>query len=112
MSARQVLELQDLDDLLALVSDRENVARLKRVGYSVGRLDGLAAHREALAQRIERRWHLAYDRAAARWGRGLTPVRQRVCQGCFVTLPTSAAPQPGESSLHVCEGCGRLLWWR
>lgn len=112
MSAREVLELQDLDDLLAFAADREHLSRLKKMGYTIGAPDALLARRAKLASGIERRWHLAYDRAAARWGRGLTPVRAKVCQGCFVTLPTSAAPPPGEAALHVCEGCGRLLWWR
>ena len=38
-------------------------------------------------------------------------MRERVCLGCFVTLPTSASPGVGES-LTLCESCGRILYWR
>jgi hypothetical protein len=34
------------------------------------------------------------------------------CLGCFVTLPTSVQPRPGETdSLGLCESCGRILYW-
>jgi predicted nucleic acid-binding Zn-ribbon protein len=52
-----------------------------------------------------------YERSLGRYGRGLSAVRQRVCLGCRLTLPTSAAPPPGLAQLHLCEGCGRLLLW-
>ena len=73
---------------------------------------GMQLEREKLLARCERRWVSLYERSLRRYGRGLTPVRGRVCQGCFVQLPTSAAPPPGEAQLHVCESCGRLLLWR
>ncbi|MFN8588070.1 MAG: hypothetical protein U0704_09760 [Candidatus Eisenbacteria bacterium] len=107
-----VLELQDLDDLLVLANDRDACAKLKRLGFTLSGGEHVRAAREAMAPRLERRWLLAYERSLTRWGRGVTMVRAKVCQGCFMTLPTSAAPPPGDSVLHVCESCGRLLWWR
>ncbi|MCC6650796.1 MAG: hypothetical protein IT348_06575 [Candidatus Eisenbacteria bacterium] len=106
-----VLELNDLDLLLDFVSDPARATRLRRIGYALDGVELLARERARLLAGMERRWVTAYERAHARYGRGLTPVRGRVCQGCFVTLPTSAAPLPGESQLHQCESCGRLLLW-
>jgi hypothetical protein len=111
IEVRPVLELHDLDQLLALVSDDDCVRVLRRVGYSLDGRPALEAERDKLAGVIERRWLVWYERSLGRYGRGLTLVRERVCQGCFVTLPTSAAPPPGEGHLHLCESCGRLLFW-
>lgn len=107
-----VLELQDLDQLIALAHDAGAVARLKRMGFKFDGPDGLLEDRARLERDIERRWWIAYERSQARYGRGLTAVQGKVCQGCFVTLPTSAAPPVGEVALHQCQSCGRLLIWR
>ncbi len=108
---RAVLELHDLDQLLRFVGDEAAARRLERMGYSLTGVEALARDRDKLASAVERRWLGWYDRSLARYGRGVTHVRERVCQGCFVQLPTSAAPPPGESQLHLCESCGRLLFW-
>ncbi|MBK7368463.1 MAG: hypothetical protein IPJ04_11270 [Candidatus Eisenbacteria bacterium] len=107
-----VLELQDLDQLIALTRDPESVARLKRMGFKFDGTAALLEDRARLEHDIERRWWVAYERSHARYGRGLTAVQSRVCQGCFVTLPISAAPPMGEVALHQCQSCGRLLIWR
>ena len=59
---------------------------------------------------MEPRALLAYERARLRYGRGMTAVRERACQGCFIKLPTAAAP--GQGSVRTCESCGRVLYWR
>ena len=105
------LELNDLDVLLALARDDARRGRLRRMGYTVGPAPALVRDRERLAGRLDRRWLNHYERSLGRYGRGLSAVRNRVCLGCRLTLPTSAAPPPGEEQLHVCEGCGRLLLW-
>lgn len=108
---RPVLELHDLDQLLILLCDEARVAELRRCGYVLGEGSALERERAKLAAGIDRRWLGWYERSLGRYGRGLTLVRERVCQGCFVTLPTSTAPAPGEGHLHLCENCGRLLYW-
>ncbi|MCC6348053.1 MAG: hypothetical protein IT347_00480 [Candidatus Eisenbacteria bacterium] len=108
---RAMLELNDLDQLLLLVGADGSAGALRRIGYSTAGVGTLAGEREQLAAGIDRRWLGWYERSLGRYGRGLTLVRERVCQGCFVTLPTSAAPPPGEGHLHLCENCGRLLYW-
>lgn len=110
-AVQAVLELHDLDQLLLLVHDAATATRLKRMGYALDGVAALARERDRLVAAVDRRWLGWYDRSLGRYGRGVTHVRERVCQGCFVQLPTSAAPPPGEAHLHLCESCGRLLYW-
>jgi predicted nucleic acid-binding Zn-ribbon protein len=111
-ATQQALELSDLDLILELAYDQDSRARLARAGFAFDGLGALERERARLLASLDPRWASLYDRSLARYGRGLTLVRDRVCQGCFVTLPTSAAPAPGEGALHLCASCGRLLYWR
>lgn len=111
MSVATVLRLHDMDLLLRELSDAASVARLRKLGYTLGDLNGLARTRERLVAGVDRRWVQHYLRALKRYGRGVVPVRERVCLGCFVTLPTSATPG-SEESLTLCASCGRILFWR
>ena len=110
--ARHVLELHDLDQLLELVRDEVCRAQLERAGFTFDGLGALERERAKLFAGLDQRWAGVYDRSLSRYGRGVTLVRERVCQGCFVTLPTSAAPPHGGGGLHLCVNCGRLLYWR
>jgi hypothetical protein len=110
-TAVRVLELHDVDLLLALASDGAAGAKLARAGFPPAAAEVLERERARLVAAVERRWVSLYERSLTRYGRGVTPVRARVCQGCFVTLPTSAAPPAGECELHLCQSCGRLLYW-
>lgn len=105
-----LVRLHDLD--LLLEEARCGGARQRTLSLGL-RLTGLAALERARAQlhlRLEPRWVHAYERAQRRYGRAVVAVRDRVCQGCFITLPTSAAAS--RDSLSVCESCGRILFWR
>jgi predicted nucleic acid-binding Zn-ribbon protein len=108
----QLVRLGDLDLLLREARDEVSRVRLRKLGFELGGLDRLEAARERLAAAIEGRWMAVYERARRRYGRGVAAVRERVCQGCFVTLPTSAASRPGAGeSPGLCECCGRILFW-
>ncbi len=109
--ARAFLELHELDQLLVQASDPTRAARWRQVGYTIAAAPTLVRDRERLAVTLDRRWLGVYERCLGRYGKGLSTVRKRVCLGCRLTLPTSAAPPPGDAHLHVCEGCGRLLLW-
>ena len=111
MSVNPLLELQDVDLLRAEVADPRAAARLKKLGFTLPELRALDRLRARLLATVDRRWLHHYERAQARYGRGVASVRARVCQGCFITLPTSAAPS-GEELLTTCESCGRILYWR
>ena len=107
----RILELHDVDLLRAELDDHPSVARLRRLGFSFPGSDCLDKLRARLLASIDRRWLHHYERAHARYGRAVAIVRWRVCQGCFITLPTSAAPS-GDEPLTTCESCGRILYWR
>lgn len=107
----RVLELHELDELLVQLRLEAQAPRWRRLGYAVGSAVVLERERERLAAAVERRWLGLYERSRRRYGHGLSGVRERVCLGCHVTLPTSAAPPPGEAQLQLCQGCGRLLLW-
>ena len=106
-----VLQLHDLDLLLNEALDPKSRARLKKLGFEVQDPVVLQRARARLLQGVDRRWVNHYERALKRYGRAVAVVRERVCQGCFITLPTSASPNTQES-LTVCESCGRILYWR
>jgi hypothetical protein len=95
-----LLELHDLDLQLAEARHPATVAKLRKLGFE-----------PTDPAPLERRWVQHYERALQRYGRGVVGMRERVCLGCRVTLPTSAAPGVGES-LTLCESCGRILYWR
>jgi hypothetical protein len=106
-----LLELHDLDLLLAEARHAPTVTKLKKLGFVLTDLGPLERARAKLLAGVERRWVQHYERVLQRHGRAMVGMRDRVCLGCFVTLPTSAAPGAGEK-LTLCESCGRILFWR
>jgi predicted nucleic acid-binding Zn-ribbon protein len=111
VSGSALLDLHELDLQLAEARHPATVARLRKLGFEPEDPAAFDRPRARLLAAVEKRWVQHYERALQRYGRGLVAVRDRVCLGCFVTLPTSASPGPGES-LTLCEGCGRILYWR
>lgn len=106
-----VVLLNDLDAMIREAEDERSRARLRKLGFGVEGLARVQAARARLAETTDRRWLLAYERVRQRYGRGVAAVRERVCSGCFVTLPTTARPRGEGDSLQICESCGRLLYW-
>jgi predicted nucleic acid-binding Zn-ribbon protein len=112
VSPHTLVELHDLDLLADEMRDPESRGRLKKLGFDLDDSLVLEKARARLVEAMERRWLTLYDRARSRYGRAVARVRERVCLGCFVTLPTSVQPRPGETdSLGLCESCGRILYW-
>ena len=110
MSDLAVLRLHDLDLAAAEARDPRAAARLKKWGFPAPELALLERARQRALEAVDRRWVNHYERAMRRYGRGVAVVRERVCQGCFITLPTSVSPGIGVS-LTLCESCGRILYW-
>lgn len=106
-----VVLLSDLDALIREAGDPSSSARLRKLGFELEGVPRLVAARVRLTEGMDRRWTVAYERAHQRYGRAVVAVRDRVCSGCFVTLPTIARPRTAQEALHVCESCGRILYW-
>src|SRR5205085_9555455 len=95
---------------LAERRDPRAAARLKKLGFEAREVGVVQSLRVRLLGAVDRRWLHHYERALQRYGRGMSAMRGRVCQGCFITLPTSAAPNADEC-VTLCESCGRILYW-
>lgn len=109
---RHLVELQDLDLMIRDARDPEASGEEENLGFSLKNLETLQTARARLAEQIGPRWLSLYERLSKRYGRAVVPVQDRVCLGCFVTLPTSMAPKKLEDSeIQVCENCGRILYW-
>jgi predicted nucleic acid-binding Zn-ribbon protein len=108
---QSILELHDLDVLRGELAAERVSARFRKLGFTFPEPAELERARERLAAGMDLRWLHHYERAHARYGRAVSVVRARVCQGCFITLPTSASPSDG-APLTICESCGRILYWR
>ncbi len=104
----RLVALQDLDLLLEEWGPGEGGRGPRTAAPGAA---ALATERRRLTATIDPHWMDLYERCRGRYGRGLTPVRDRVCLGCQTRLPTSAAPPAGIAILQVCESCGRLLLW-
>ena len=101
--------LADIDALIREAGSAEARSRLRKLGFERGAPARLTALRARLLTGMDRRWVLAYERAFHRYGRGVVAVRDRVCSGCHLTLPTVARPRT--EALRVCQSCGRILYW-
>ena len=106
-----LLQLHDLDLLLNEVAGPQSRQRLKKLGFEVVDDQAVTRARARVLNAVDRRWLNLYERALKRYGRAVAVVRDRVCQGCYITLPTSASPSVDEA-LTLCESCGRILYWR
>jgi predicted nucleic acid-binding Zn-ribbon protein len=107
-----IVHLNDLDLLLRETTDPASRARLKKLGFGTEGIARLHAARSRAAAEAEPRWMTVYERARQRYGNAVAAVRDRVCFGCYVTLPTTARPRAvHEDPLSTCESCGRILYW-
>ena len=105
-----LLLLHDLDQLLTEWRDPVLLARLRRAGLECRGVEPIEKARARLLHHLDARWRHQYERAHRRYGTAVAPVRGRVCQGCFMALPRSAAPASPDA-ISVCESCGRILYW-
>jgi predicted nucleic acid-binding Zn-ribbon protein len=104
--------LSDLDAMIREIQGPESRLRLRKLGFGIAGESRLLAARARLAETIDRRWTLPYERTRQRYGRAVAAVRDRVCSGCSVTLPTTARPRASDASApQQCESCGRILYW-
>jgi predicted nucleic acid-binding Zn-ribbon protein len=107
---RGILQIHDMDLLEQELSDAAGRVRLRKIGLALEPSVALAKARQQAIETVDRRWTSLYERAYRRYGRGVCAVRDRVCQGCHITLPTSKTPSVADT-LTLCESCSRLLYW-
>ncbi|MDI6807859.1 MAG: C4-type zinc ribbon domain-containing protein [Candidatus Eisenbacteria bacterium] len=107
-----LVALQDLDIMIRETADPDSVKEEKKLGFEVKGLDKLMVAREKLASQVDPELLKLYERVSKRYGRGVVPVEEGVCLGCFMSLPTARAPRAKEiTEIVLCENCGRILYW-
>ena len=105
-----MLLLHDVDLLQSELADDRAQARLRKLGLAMAPHKDFERVRQRVTESLDRRWAYLYDRAQRRYGRGVVAVRDRVCLGCRIQLPTSVTPS-APKSLTLCESCSRILYW-
>jgi predicted nucleic acid-binding Zn-ribbon protein len=109
---RLLVTLQDLDLMIRESHDPASKGEEEDMGFELKNIETLQTARGKLAEQIDPKWLGLYERVAGRYGRAVVPVQERICLGCFVTLPTSIARKNLEDlEITVCENCGRILYW-
>ncbi|MCH9008251.1 hypothetical protein IIA29_09645 [candidate division KSB1 bacterium] len=100
------MALQDLD---VMILDAEEV---KQLGFKVAGKDKLEKAQQELTLKIDKPLLFNYEKLKKRYKRAIVPVKDDVCLGCFMRVPTQLITR-GRSDQQVinCEGCGRILYW-
>jgi len=104
--------LQDLDEMIAEAENTELLQQQEKMGFKIKGLEQLKEAREELIQKIPHDIFSHYNKIRDRYGRAIAPVRENICLGCFITIPTYlSTKQIGNQVLRNCENCGRFLYW-
>jgi predicted nucleic acid-binding Zn-ribbon protein len=92
--------------------DPTSKEREEALGFPLEGLPKLQKVRLTLMKQIPAADLRTYERVRRKYRWAVVPVVNRICGGCFQTLPTSATRGLAESStLPTCENCGRILCW-
>jgi predicted nucleic acid-binding Zn-ribbon protein len=104
--------LQDLDEMISESNNAEIITQQEEMGFEINGLEKLIEAREELIERIPLEIFNHYNRVRARYGRAIAPVRENICLGCFIKIPTQiSSREMGNQVLRNCENCGRYLYW-
>lgn len=109
MLNKQLELLVALQDLDVMILDAEEV---KQLGFKVAGKDKLEKAHQELTLKIDKPLLFNYEKLKKRYKRAIVPVKDDVCLGCFMRVPTQLITR-GRSDQQVinCEGCGRILYW-
>lgn len=101
-----LVTLQDLDIMIL------EIDQVQGLGFEVAGKEKLREAREEMIKKISIPLLSNYEKLRARFRRAIVPVKDDVCLGCFMRVPTSLSTV-GRSHQKVitCEGCGRILYW-
>jgi predicted nucleic acid-binding Zn-ribbon protein len=106
---RLLVALQDLDQMIKEVEDKDTSAELESMGFSLGGLEELKAARGRLAERVKPQLLNRYTRVSKSYGRTIVPVINELCTGCFAKVPTSFRYE--KTAVMTCENCARILYF-
>jgi len=109
MLNKQLELLVALQDLDIMIKDIEDV---KQIGFDVEGREKLEEARNELTAKLDKRLLFNYEKLRKRYKRSIVPVKDDVCLGCFMRVPTQLITR-GRKDQDVinCEGCGRILYW-
>ncbi|MFQ5707708.1 MAG: zinc ribbon domain-containing protein [bacterium] len=101
-----LVALQDIDIMI------RDIEEVKEIGFDVTGREKLQEARDELVGKISKPLFSNYEKLKRRYRRPIVPVKDDVCLGCFMRIPTSLYTR-GRSDQQVitCEGCGRILYW-
>lgn len=103
---------QDLELMIQEAQDPKLIGQEKSFGFDVAGLDQLKDRLETLANEISKPDLRNYQRVRSKYDRAVVLVIDKICHGCFQTLPTSCTRVVQEEGpLPTCESCGRILLW-
>jgi predicted nucleic acid-binding Zn-ribbon protein len=74
------------------------------------RLDKLKQTRQAQVEQIETNAVMVYQGIRAHKGKAVTEVKQGICNGCRISLPSTDLQQAKGGKLVQCSSCGRILF--
>ena len=109
MLSKELELLVALQDLDIMIKDVEDV---KEIGFNVAGKKKLEAAREELTEKLAKPLLFRYEKLKKRYKRSIVPVKDDICLGCFMRVPTQLITR-GRTDREVisCEGCGRVLYW-
>lgn len=109
MAKKELEQLVALQDLDMMISELEEV---EKIGFNVNGRTNLDEARTELVSKISRPLLYSYEKLKKRYKRAIVPVKNHVCFGCFMKIPTSLSVRGREdAAVYTCEGCGRILYW-
>ena len=84
----------------------------KELGFKLDQVEKLKEAEQDLRSQIESRWLSHFDRIRTKYSHPVVPVRNNVCHGCFLTLPTSMPSRERiNQEVMLCNNCARFLYW-
>ena len=103
---RCLVALQDIDNMILDSSDEQEL------GFKTEGMENVNTMRDEVASNIDPPMLRTYERLHKRYRRAVVPVKDEICLGCFVKLPTSLSTKGKENVVVFrCENCGRILYW-
>jgi len=109
---QRLAQLQDLELMLEAAEGPDRQQKEEDLGFSVEGVAQLQKAHDRLLKQIPKQDYRTYQRVRRRYGRAVVPVHNRICLGCFQTLPTFLTRSVSEDGpLPSCENCGRILYW-